>query len=264
MTVGHVYCLRYDVTIASRTAGTLSVGFSNDSGTLQANSYNEYTANATLTGERVYFTYSANHTKIIIHFSSGAAMNTLFDNFSLTEANSTFAHLHTSAIRLKGAGGATSMLGVNGWVTQKLNIREFVNNEDSGQEQAASTKDLVIETPDYYLGDSPHTNKALYKVSITFRGSGLFNLWAAFNNEPDYKIQLKPDKEDVDASVFMNNQHRIWKTLDYYFNATQTPQKQHHKAENGIKTIRLKINSIQELVGFELNDITIHYRELDR
>lgn len=264
LVVGNVYCLRYDVTIASRTAGTLSVGFSNDSYSLQSSSYKEYTANATLTGERAYFAYTANHTKIIIHFSDGAAMTTTFDNFSLTEANSSYAYLHTSPIRLKGSGSGTSMLAVNGWVTQKLNVREFVNNEDSGINPIAGTTDLVIETPDYYLGDSPHTNKALYKVSLTFKCSGVFDLWGAFNGAPDYHTLLKPDGNYHSGTVGESNHLKAWRTVDFFFEPSHAPVKIDYKGEQGIKTVRLKINSTKELVGFELNDITIYYRELDR
>tara|TARA_R110002020_G_scaffold317456_1_gene533113 strand:+ start:1535 stop:4843 length:3309 start_codon:yes stop_codon:yes gene_type:complete len=84
MSIGRTYRLSYSVEIEDYSKGTMTVGFCNDSHTLQSDK-NTYTANTSARTDSFDFVYqgTAVHSKIIIDFAVSTEMTSYLDNFSL-------------------------------------------------------------------------------------------------------------------------------------------------------------------------------------
>ena len=94
---------------------------------------------------------------------------------------------------------------------------------------------------------------------MTTKFSGRYSLSAAFNGEPDFRTILTNSHGQMISQFGAMDK---WITEDFYFSPSQSPIKNYNN--QGIFSVRLKIKSVGNLVGFQLNDVTIYYRELDR
>ena len=168
-----------------------------------------------------------------------------------------------SSFRMKSRQptGSVSSLDIGAWVTKKLTVREFINNEDSGISGAAASSDVVLETPDYILDESPSTNKKLYKVSITYKCSGNFKVTAGYNARPGLGVPMTCSNGTTTPSNISPN---TWNTDEWYFNADRSPRSLSESREMAIKSVRIKIRAYGAVSAFQINDITIYYRPMDR
>lgn len=156
--------------------------------------------------------------------------------------------INTIRTRSNNPVAGESLFSHNAYILQALEITKF-NNSYGNVSDSGQGSPIQLITKDYDFGN-PSIRKAFYKLIITYKSSLALPIKAAMDGSGAFTVNVGPAGALSASSA--------WRTDELYFNNDESPRKG--------RSIQLRIGGVSsndaDLTNFEINDISIVYREI--
>ena len=199
--------------------------------------------------------------------------NALGTGWGADGATFTDVDITTSVLSIAGTTSGYSpgmnLIDVNTNVTSVIEVKQFLNTTSFTSSDENVSDDIVVETKDFDF-ELPGVKKNIYKVLVTIKGEGFFNLEYALNST-DLWSSMSNLKTGQSGQFEINSSD--WSSLDFDFKGHTNDNP---STDNGdslyamqdivdtvvrdVKSIRFRLVSSGSVSGFELNDMSLYYR----
>ena len=207
--------------------------------------------------ESISFNWNLNNGQEYVPDAGGDTSNTTFGNTGMYSGNRLIMIYGTHIIYQPFDEYPFAQISTE--ISNGVSIYQLRNSSvDSYTDLAKSVVQPAFTTADFILDDDLGTSKVLYDVTVSYRSSGNIRVYAGINNSHDGNgIELESDGSRGGrghGSGGRNTSPETWQSVKF----RPTEPIKH------MRSIKISVYGDSHSTGFEVNDIVITYRSLDK